>query len=140
MHIAQWVYYLSGVMATTLSFGIIGILEETPKSHDDIFVCLIFGIACTGATILMVLQKVWKVQYDSETLLFRNAFGRVKQYKIKELTYSEKGRLCTVLHNGRKVIQWDTLIMNNIEEVLLCRVLLWGDLQDRQGSEDGSVC
>lgn len=128
MRIADWVYYLCGVCAATLPFGIIGVIEENLMSKDDLTVCIIFVCACVVATGIMILQKVWKIQYNCETLVFRNSFGIVRQYKIVELDLFESERLCEIQHQGKRVIQWDTLIMNTEEEIALCRFLLRGEI------------
>lgn len=125
--IADWVYYLCGVIASTLSFGIIAILEENPMGRGDLLVGFVFIVSCAISTCLMILQKVWRIQYNDEILIFRNSFGIVRQYKIDELVLSESGRLCGILHNEKKIIQWDTLIMNTNEEISLCRFLLRGN-------------
>ncbi len=124
MRIADWVYYLCGVCASTLPFGIIGILEENDISKDDLGVGIIFVCACFVATSMMILQKIWKIQYNHEILIFRNSFGIVRQYKIEELCFFDGKRLCVIKHQGKRVVQWDTLIMNTKEEVALCKFLL----------------
>ncbi len=126
MRIADWVYYLCGVCASTLPLGIVGAVEENVMSKDDLAVCIIFICACIVATSIMILQKVWRIQYNNEILIFRNSFGCVRQYRIDELEPFENGRLCGILCNRKRIIQWDTLIMNTEEEISLCRFLSKG--------------
>lgn len=131
MCIADWVYYLSGIIAFTLSFGIVAILAENPIDKEDLAICFIFAISCVGATCLMTLQKVWRIKYNDEILIFRNSFGSVRQYRIDDLILFENGRLCGILHNEKRIIQWDTLIMNTKEEISLCRFLTKGNISKR---------
>ena len=121
--IASWVYYLCGIIATILPLGIIATIEEGDISAEDFAICLIFFVTCVISNCVMVIQKVWRIKYNDEIVVFRNSFGIVRKYKIKELRLSENDRLCKILYNGKRIIQWDTLIMNVSEEVDVCRTI-----------------
>ena len=123
LRIAQWVYYICGVYCVVFPFGIIGVLEEDIMSGDNLFIGILFACACIVSTIIMIIQKIWKIQYNSDILIFRNSFGIKYRYKLNELVEFEGKRLCGLQHNGKKVIQWDSLIMNSLEEISLGRVL-----------------
>lgn len=124
LRIADWVYYLCGVSAVVLPFGIVGVLEENAIDSDDRLICIIFVCACFVATGIMILQKIWKVEYNCETLIFRNSLGIRRRYKMDELEYREGKRLCEIRWRGKKIIQWDSLIMNTREEIALSRFLI----------------
>ena len=121
--IARWVYYFCGVIATIFPLGIIAIMKEANRSTDDIAIIIIFLVACILSNCIMILQKIWRIKYNDEIVVFRNSFGIVRRYKINDLRLIESSRLCKVLYNGKTIIQWDSLIMNTIEEVNFCRTI-----------------
>ena len=121
--IARWVYYSCGIGVSILTLGIIAIIKEENRSTEHIAISWLFLTYCIMANCIMVVQRVWKIKYNDEIVVFRNSFGIVREYNINDLHLLDNDRLCKVLCNGKTIIQWDTLIMNTIEEVNFCRTI-----------------
>ena len=121
LKISNWVFYFSGIVSFVLTFGIIAILEE--KDIEQYGVCMLFLACCVICVVLMLIQKVWQIKYNGEDLIFRNAFGQIKRYKVADITIINGQRITRILLDDKTVIKWDTIIMNLEQDVALSKFL-----------------
>lgn len=110
--VANWVYYLTSVGSFLLCFTL---FEEIKANAFEGIV--IFSVAVLMGICLMLVQKIWYIKYDDKELIFRNSFGITKKYNIKELSLVEKERMSEIHYNGKKIIEWDTAIMNIKQDI-----------------------
>lgn len=112
--LAKWVYYFGSGASFVLSFGLYGIVEDIENDDGTLYI-FIFAI-CIGV-MLSFMQKVWSIKYNTTTLIFRNSFGFVKEYNIRELELVEKENMIEIRLNGKKIIEWPILLANSKEDI-----------------------
>lgn len=115
LRISDWVFYFCGIVSFSLSFGCAAILEDNDSSQYA--TCLLFAVACITGMVIMFVQKIWRIKYNSDILIFRNSFGFSKEYRINQLTLIEDKRFSRIIHNGNTVVKWDSSIMNTAEDI-----------------------
>lgn len=74
-------------------------------------------MAILTAICIIIVQKTWYVKYDDKELIFRNSFGITKKYNINELSLVEKERMSEIYFKGKKIIEWDTAIVNIKQDI-----------------------
>lgn len=121
LRISTWVFYICGVSSFSLAFGIAANLEDQDISQYPI--CLLFSAACIFSAIMMIVQSVWQIKYNTQTLVFRNSLGITKKYDIKDLSLVEGNRTTRIVCNGNTIAKWDSSIMNVKDEIALYRTL-----------------
>ena len=121
LRISNWVFYICGVSSFGLAFGVAAILEDRDVSQYPI--CLLFSAACLFSAIMMIVQSVWQIRYDSEKLIFRNSFGITKEFNMRDLVLVEDKRMTRIKLDGKTIIKWDSAIMDIKEEIALYKTL-----------------
>ena len=109
LYIANWVFYFGGFCSFLFCFALWGEMEEP---QPRIWVYVIFGVSCVGCVLLMVLQKIWRIRYDDEMLVFRNSFGVVSRYPMADLYIKERKNVFCLMCLDREVTRWEPCIMN----------------------------
>ena len=121
LKISDWVFYLCGVSSFGLAFGVAAILEDRDVSQYPI--CLLFSAACLFSAIMMIVQSVWQIRYDSERLIFRNSFGITREFNTRALVLVVNKRMTRIVLDGKTIIKWDSAIMDIKEEIALYKTL-----------------
>ena len=67
----------------------------------------------------MILQKIWRIRYNGEWLVFRNSFGRVRRYPMSELCIRYGENENKLLCRGGEITGWPPPIMDIIGEIEL---------------------
>lgn len=97
-------------------FTLIEEIKADPQEKDFRFIVL-FSVAILTAICIILVQKIWYIKYDEKELIFRNSFGITKKYNINELSLVEKGRISEIHFKGKKIIGWDTTIVNFKQDI-----------------------
>ncbi len=114
LRIANWLFYLCGIASSTLSLGI----DYPLDAISILFVC-----ACIVSVVIMFIQRMWLIKYNDKVLIFRNSFGIKKRYEISKLSVVTSDRIDKIYCDNKKVIEWDTVIMNINESIALIRTI-----------------
>lgn len=114
--IANWVYYFSSIVSFFFCFTLIEEIKADPQEKDFWFIVL-FSVAILTAICIILVQKIWYIKYDEKELIFRNSFGITKKYNINELSLVEKGRISEIHFKGKKIIDWDTTMVNFKQDI-----------------------
>lgn len=90
---------------------------EAPQPRTWVY--WVFGTSCAGCVLLMILQKIWRIRYNGEWLVFRNSFGRVRRYPMSELCIRYGENENKLLCRGGEITGWPPPIMDIIGEIEL---------------------
>lgn len=116
LKMANWVYYFLSIGSFLLCFGLAEEIKADPQ-EKDFGVIVIFSVAILTAICIILVQKIWYIKYDEKELIFRNSFGITKKYNINELSLVEKERMSEIYFKGKKIIEWDTAIVNIKQDI-----------------------
>ncbi len=98
--------------------GLIGCIED-----KNIVMSAIFASAVVFGIYLMLAQKLWRITYGEQLLIFRNSFATTHTYQISEINLLNKGRTTVLRHNEKKITSWDFMLVNIDEDIALMRFL-----------------
>ena len=106
-------------LVSALSIGVTTALYLNYMDYDDsiIWFYVIFGIATIISMLLMLWVIFWRVEYNEETLEYRNPLGIRKKYNIKEIYLVEKNRYTEIVTNNKKITDYD-IMLYNIHDVI----------------------
>lgn len=118
--VASWVYYFCSIVSFLFCFTLYEEIIADVENRSLEFIIL-FSIAIFTMICMMLVQKIWCVKYDDKELIFRNSFGVTRKYNINELSLVEKERMSEIHFKGKKIIEWDTLIVNFKQDLELSK-------------------
>lgn len=117
LSISDSVFYICGAISFFLSFGIIAIIKE--QDRDSISIGILFFVACLLCIWIMLIQKIWRIKYNNDVLIFRNCFGVTQKYNVCDIRFADGSRVSKIFLNKKPIISWDTLIINTAEDVAI---------------------
>ncbi len=125
--LANWIFYFCAFASGFLCFGVVAELQEIQIGASDmresmpIIVFFSVIILCSG--YIAVFQKIWRIRYHDDELIFRNFIGRTYRYPLKDVKIVTKKRMKQLYSGNKKITQWDELLVNMQEEILFERAI-----------------
>ncbi|MCM1486707.1 MAG: hypothetical protein NC122_10950, partial [Faecalibacterium sp.] len=100
---------------------IIGI--ATLNCRDDLCMLCLFFFFVLVAFFIMLFQARWKIQYGGNEVYVQNFFGKRKTYLKNELTEQYSGRITSIFCHGKRVAEYDLLLVKTEDSVSLSRFI-----------------
>ena len=128
LKISKWVFYFGAISGPLLSVGVIAELEDIAVSEtfemNGLLIVILFSAIIAFCTFLALIQKIWRIEYNDEYIIFRNTFGITKRFSKKDVCMKCKKDMVKLYSKNKKITEWHNLMINMRDEMMFERYLL----------------
>lgn len=122
LSISKWVFYFGAFSSILLNFGVIAELETLLENNsidiNSFLITVLFLTVIVFCIFLSILQKIWRIEYNNNDIIFRNTFDVTKKYKKQDARIKHKKELTQLFVGNKKVTEWPCIMVNRQEAIL----------------------